>query len=95
MLCQAVYRADRDVVRFAFYPDGDDGPRILGEVSGAALRERLGAGTGAEALVEACNANFDVIDALAVECFRRRPQGPIVLGTFDFTSSDVDSAHTA
>ena len=87
MLCQAIYRADRDAVRFAFYPDGDDGPRILGEVSGAALRDRLGAGTSDEALLAACNANYDVISALAVDCFRRRPQGPITLECADFAPS--------
>ena len=85
MTCEAVHCFDKASVRFALYPDGIDGPRLLGEISEDALRDVFGARGNGDSLVAACKANFDVIEACALARFRRQPQGNLDLVTDDFS----------
>ncbi|MDM0029071.1 hypothetical protein [Variovorax saccharolyticus] len=71
-------------MRFAIYPAGLDGPRVLAEISEDALRDQFGATGGPETLLEACQANFELIEEIAVERHRRHPACPIQLEIADF-----------
>lgn len=51
---EAIYRIDTACVRFAFYPDGDDGVRILGDISENTLRHIWGAHMCEQGLVKLC-----------------------------------------
>jgi hypothetical protein len=84
MTCEAIHCFDRATVRFAIYPDGYDGARIIAEISENALRDVFGASGGGDSLVRACNNHFGVIGAKALEAYRATSQVPIVLGTLDF-----------
>lgn len=84
MTCEAVYCFDKASVRFAVYPDGLDGPRVLAEISEDALRDVFGARGAGDSLVQACKTHFDTIEACAVSRFRSDPQGRLDLVTDDF-----------
>ena len=83
MKCEAIHCYDRGTVRFAVYPDGMDGPRVLAEVSEDALRDVLGARGGPESLVLACEHNFAVLEEKVVRRFREDPRRAIYLETRD------------
>ncbi|MDM0035691.1 hypothetical protein QTI33_26395 [Variovorax sp. J22P271] len=84
--CEAVYCFDRATVRFAMYPEGLEGPRVLAEISEDALRDVFGARDGPDSLLEACEANFDAIEKVAAQRRRRRPEAPIELEIMDFSA---------
>ena len=83
MKCEAIHCYDRGTVRFAVYPDGMDGPRVLAEVSEDALRDVLGASGGPESLLLACELNFPVLEEQVVRRFREDPRRAIYLETRD------------
>lgn len=85
--CEAVHCFDRGTVRFAIYPEGFDGPRVLAEVSEDALRDVFGARGGPDSLLEACQANFKIIEETTVARHLRRPREPITLEIADFSST--------
>lgn len=85
MKCEAIHCFDRGTVRFAIYPEGLDGPRILAEISEDALRDLFGAKGGPKSLLDACQTHFDLIEQVAVERHRRRPAMPIQLEASDFS----------
>ena len=84
MTCEAIYSFDTASVRFAIYPDGFEGPRILAEISENPLRDLFGARGGADSLVRACEDNFAIIEAEAVRRYRRAPARAVRLETTDF-----------
>lgn len=86
MHCEAIHCPDSETVRFAIYPDGFDGPRIMAHVSDEALLEIFGSGEGEEDLVETCDASFDVIEPLALARHRAAPSLPVKLEIADFLS---------
>ena len=90
MQCEAIHCPDTETVRFAIYPDGFDGPRIIAHVSDNALQELFGAGADEESLVETCDAHFDVIEAKALARHRAAPVMPVTLETADFLSHSAD-----
>ncbi|MFC5605244.1 hypothetical protein [Variovorax soli] len=83
MKCEAIHCYDRGTVRFAVYPDGMDGPRVLAEVSEDALRDVLGASGGPESLLLACELNFPVLEEHVVRRFKEDPRRAIYLETRD------------
>ena len=91
MNCEAIHCPESETVRFAIYPDGFDGPRIIARVSDEALYELFGA-TGDEAsLIEACETHFDVIEAKALARHRAAPVTAVTLDTADFLSTPADA----
>lgn len=83
MNCEAIHCTDTKTVRFAIYPDGLDGPRIMAHVSEAALRG-LQEGPEPDAdLTLTCEEYFACIEAKAVERYRAAPSLPILLGPAD------------
>jgi hypothetical protein len=95
MTVEAIHRADVASVRFAIYPDGMDGPRILAEISDDALRELFGARDDADALVAACRAHFAGIEAVALERYRMDPRRPVRLDAHDFEGAGRIARHDA
>lgn len=86
MACEAIYVDETNVVRFAVYPDGFDGPRILAEISADLLRQRFGGHGRGRDLVGAYLHHSEAIDAQAVQCFRAAPSQPVSLRAADFAS---------
>ncbi|MEJ8827261.1 hypothetical protein WKW80_35670 [Variovorax humicola] len=86
MICEAVHCFDRATVRFAIYPDGLDGARILGEITEDALRDLFGARGGPDSLLEACERHFELIAAIALEQHRLKPRQSTKLETMDFAN---------
>ena len=83
MKCEAIHCYDRGTVRFAVYPDGMDGPRVLAEICEDALRDVLGASGGPESLLLACEENYAVLEEQVVRRFREDPRRAIFLETRD------------
>lgn len=81
---EGIYRIDTASVRFAFYPDGDDGARILGDISENTLRDVWGAQMCEQGLIEVCTQHFTLIEARAIAAYRTDPTRPIVLNASDF-----------
>ena len=84
MICEAIHCPDTATVRFAIYPDGFDGPRIMARIADKALHEVFGAGDDETGLLDACEAHFNVIDAKALERHRASPCLPVTLAAVDF-----------
>lgn len=95
MTCEAVHCFDKATVRFAMYPDGPDGTRVLAEISEDALRDVFGACGDGSSLVAACKTHFDLIEACALMHFRRNPLGSLDLGVDDFCARSVSEATEA
>jgi hypothetical protein len=84
MNCEAIHCPESGSVRFAIYPDGFDGPRIIARISERALRQRFGADTDEASLLGACQAHFGLIEAKALASYAARPQVPVLLVPGDF-----------
>ncbi len=82
---EGIYCFDTASVRFAFYPDGDDGARILGLISEQTLRDVCGARDGSgESLLATCRSHFSLIRDKAIERYSAEPSRAVVLTTGDF-----------
>jgi hypothetical protein len=86
MNCEAIHCPDTDSVRFAIYPDGFDGPRIMARISGSALRRHFGAAQAEASLIAACQQNFGLIEAKALGRYAATPQIPVMLTPADFVA---------
>ena len=84
MNCEAIHCTETKTVRFAIYPDGLDGPRILAEISEDTLRDLFGARDGGDSLVQACETHFDLIETNALKHYRVAPAKPVKLEKGDF-----------
>jgi len=84
MRCEAIHCFDKGTVRFAIYPEGMDGPRILAEISEDALRDLFGARGAGESLVQACELHFGAIEPRALQCYHDHPRQPVMLQSEDF-----------
>ena len=89
MNCEAIHCPDSGTVRFAIYPDGFDGPRIIARISERALCERFGAETNEASLISACQANFGLIEAKALARYAVRPEVAVLLAPADFGTVDA------
>lgn len=87
MSSEAVHCAATGSVRFAIYPEGDDGPRILARVTREALCELFGATPHGDAMVNAYGRHADLIDACALMRFRLEPSRAVVLVASDFAAA--------
>ena len=93
---EGIYCFDTASVRFAFYPDGDDGGRILGLISEQTLRDVCGARDGsAESLIATCRGHFSLIRDKAIELYLAEPSRAVVLQTANFALPVAQRAPTA
>ncbi|MDM0084198.1 hypothetical protein QTI17_26705 [Variovorax sp. J31P179] len=90
-MSEAIYCFDTATVRFAIYPEGPVGERVIAEIAEDPLRDLFGASGGGDTLVEAYKANAAVIDACALEHHHAAPHHPVLLETRDFEAME----HTA
>jgi len=84
MFSEAIHCRDTDTVRFAIYPDGFDGPRIIARICDDALHEIFGAPLDDVSLATACQMHFDRIEAKALERYHAAPQTAVLLRIVDF-----------
>ncbi|CAN7362298.1 hypothetical protein [Variovorax paradoxus] len=82
---EGIYCFDTAAVRFAIYPDGHDGARIIGQISEETLHDVFGTRDLGDRLLETCKAHFDAIGAAALKRYRTNPNQPIVLTVDDFS----------
>lgn len=92
MLREAIFCFDTATVRFAVYPDGFDGARVIAQIGEHPLRDLFGAKGGGDTLVEAYGRHAQAIDAVAVAHYRADPMKPIVLQTADFALERVHAS---
>ena len=88
MKCEAVHCFDRATVRFAVYPEGTAGPRVLAEISEDTLRSAFGVQGGPDSLVEACAQNYPLLEEMVVRRFNKDPSQLILLSWPDVSSID-------
>ncbi|MEJ8821672.1 hypothetical protein WKW80_06425 [Variovorax humicola] len=81
---EAIYCFDTASVKFAIYPEGPDGPRIIAQVGEDPLRDYFGATGGAESLVDAFVAHASRIEGKALQRYRTTSHKPVVLSSEDF-----------
>ena len=84
MNCEAIHCPDTQSVRFAIYPDGFDGPRIIARISEHALHSCFGAEDDPHSLVQACQAHFGLIEATALARHAAAPAVAVRLEAADF-----------
>ncbi len=89
MTREAIFCFDTATVRFAIYPDGFDGPRVIAQIGEFPLRDLFGANGGGDTLLAAYDQHAQTIDAMALRCYRAEPRKPIVLQTADFALESV------
>ena len=82
---------DRATVRFAVYPDGTDGPRVLAEISEDTLRAAFGVHGGPDSLVQACDANYPLLEKMAVYRFHQDPGNAILLSWSDLCPASLQT----
>jgi hypothetical protein len=93
---EGIYCFDTASVRFAVYPDGPDGARIVAQISEDTLHDEFGAQEVGDRLLDACKKHFDLIRPVAIARYRADPRGPILLTRDDFSgrrSSASPPAH--
>jgi len=84
MNCEAIHCPDSATVRFAIYPDGFDGPRIIARISENTLHQRFGADDDEASLIGACEAHFGLIEAKALARYAAMPEVAVLLEPADF-----------
>ena len=82
---EGIYCFDTAAVRFAIYPDGPDGARIIAQISEETLHDVFGTGELGDRLLEICRTHFGVIGAAALKRYRANSNLPIVLTVDDFS----------
>jgi|GEM_PF-361972 len=81
---EGIYCFDTAAVRFAIYPDGPDGARIIAQISEETLHDVFGTRDLGDRLLETCKTHFDAIGDAALRRYRSNPNRPIDLTMDDF-----------
>ncbi|MET3182055.1 hypothetical protein ABL840_24290 [Variovorax sp. NFACC27] len=92
---EGIYCFDTASVRFAIYPDGPDGARILAQISENTLHDEFGVREMGEQLTAACRKHFDAILPAAIARYRADPHQPVTLTHADFRVSPAAPAARA
>jgi hypothetical protein len=82
---EGIYCFDTACVRFAFYPEGPAGPRVLAQISEETLHDEFGAREMGDRLLETCRQHFHAIEPAAVARYRSTSCQPITLTLEDFS----------
>ncbi|MEJ8858150.1 hypothetical protein WKW79_26520 [Variovorax robiniae] len=83
-MSEAIYCFDTAAVKFAIYPEGGNGPRIIAEIGEDPLRHHFGATGGGDSLVEAFVSHAPEIRTRALKRYRAEPRKPVLLSSDDF-----------
>jgi len=82
---EGIYCFDTATVRFAIYPDGHDGARIIAQISEETLHDVFGTRNLGDRLLDTCRAHCEAISAAALQRYRGNPHAPINLTMDDFS----------
>ncbi|QGW81913.1 hypothetical protein [Variovorax paradoxus] len=82
---EGIYCFDTATVRFAIYPDGPDGARIIAQISEETLHDVFGTRNLGDQLLETCRTHFGDIGAAALKRYRTNPNQAINLTVDDFS----------
>jgi hypothetical protein len=82
---EGIYCFDTATVRFAIYPDGPDGARIIAQISEETLHDVFGTRNLGDQLLDTCRTHFDDIGAAALKRYRANPNQAINLTVDDFS----------
>jgi len=86
---EGIYCFDTACVRFAVYPDGPKGARVVAQISEDTLHDAFGVREIGDEMIDACKARFDAIAAAAIARYRTNPRQPVTLMSDDFVNSLV------
>jgi len=83
---EGIYCFDTASVRFAFYPEGPGGPRVVAQISEETLHDEFGAREMGDGLLETCKRYFHVIEPVAIARYQAQAgqHGTITLTVDDF-----------
>ena len=84
MTFEGIHRFDLRSIRFAFYPDGLDGGRILADISEQTLAHVFGNRLSEESWIDLCARHQFLLAAKALMQYRADPSLPIELAVKDF-----------
>lgn len=82
---EGIYCFDTATVRFAIYPDGPEGARIIAQISEETLHDVFGTRDLGDRLLETCKTHFDAIGGAAKRRYRANPDQAIMLTVRDFS----------
>jgi hypothetical protein len=82
---EGIYCFDTATVRFAIYPDGHDGARIIAQISEETLHDVFDTRSLGDRLLDTCRMHCDAICAAALRRYLADPRAPIVLTIEDFS----------
>ncbi|MGJ7533535.1 MULTISPECIES: hypothetical protein [unclassified Variovorax] len=80
---EGIYCFDTASVRFAFYPEGPGGPRVVAQISEETLHDEFGAREVGDHLLETCRQHFHVIEPVAVARYQAGPHRSSITLTID------------
>jgi hypothetical protein len=86
MSSEAVYFSSRATVRFAIYPNGFEGARVLVEISKRALCDVFGAQDDGVSLIATYRAHFSKIQVRALSRYCHEPSVAVLLDNDDFAT---------
>ncbi|KQU84273.1 hypothetical protein ASC78_10590 [Variovorax sp. Root318D1] len=92
---EGIYCFDTATVRFAIYPDGHDGARIIAQISEETLHDVFGTRNLGDRLLDTCRTNCEAISAAALRRYRENPRAPIDLTVGDFSTMSATSHDAA
>ena len=92
---EGIYCFDTATVRFAIYPDGHDGARIIAQISEETLHDVFDTRNLGDRLLDTCRANCEAISAAALRRYLANPRAPMVLTIEDFSPLSADTHGTA
>lgn len=81
---EGIYCFDTASVRFAVYPEGPGGPRVIVQISEHTLHDGFGEREVGERLLDVCRRHFPVIEPAAIARWRAEPGRAITLTVDDF-----------
>jgi hypothetical protein len=81
---EGIYCFDTASVRFAVYPNGPDGARVVAHISEDTLHDAFGTREVGDGLLQACKIHFDALEAAVVARFRADPRWPLMITLDDF-----------
>lgn len=85
MKFEGIYCFDTASVRFAVYPDGPQGERVVAQISEDTLHDEFGVREIGHHLLDVCQDHFHAIEPAVVARYRANPRQPITLTLNDFS----------
>jgi len=81
---EGIYCFDTASVRFAVYPDGPHGARIVAQISEETLHDEFGTHEVGQGLLDVCRRYFAFIEPVVIARYRGDPKQLITLTLGDF-----------